>query len=41
MYWKGGEVMFENVTTGQVLLMYVCIFGFIFGMAAILFKKNS
>lgn len=40
-YWKGGDVMFENVTTGQVLLMYVCIFGFIFGMAAILFKKNS
>ncbi len=33
--------MFENVTTGQVLLMYLCIFGFIFGMVAILFKKNS
>ena len=39
--WRGGEVMFENVTTGQVLLMYVCIFGFIFSMAVILFKKNS
>ena len=33
--------MFDHVTTGQVLLMYVGIFGFIFGMAAILFKKNS
>lgn len=33
--------MFDNVTTGQVLLMYACIFGFIFGMAIILFKKNS
>jgi len=33
--------MFENVTTGQVLLMYVSIFGLIFGMAITLFKKNS
>jgi len=33
--------MFENVTTGQVLLWYVCIFVFIFAMAAILLKKNS
>lgn len=33
--------MFENVTTGQVLIMYLCIFSFIFGMAIILFKKNS
>lgn len=33
--------MFENVTTGQVLVMYLWIFGFIFGMAIILFKKNS
>jgi len=40
-YWRGGKVMFENVTTGQVLLMYLGIFGFIFGITIILLKKNS
>jgi hypothetical protein len=30
-----------DVTTGQVLLMYVCFFSFMFGLAVILFKKNS
>ena len=30
-----------DVTTSQVLLMYVCIFVFFFGLATILLKKNS
>jgi len=30
-----------DVTTGEVLIMYVCIFAFIFGLAITLLKKNS
>ncbi len=30
-----------DVTTTQVLTMYVCIFVFFFGLALILVKKNS
>jgi hypothetical protein len=30
-----------DVTTGEVLLMYVGIFAFLFGLAIILLKKNS
>jgi hypothetical protein len=30
-----------DVTTSQVLLMYVGVFVFFFGLAAILLKKNS
>lgn len=30
-----------DVTTSEVLIMYVGIFAFLFGMAFILLKKNS
>jgi len=30
-----------DVTTSQVILMYVFVFAFFFGLAAILLKKNS
>lgn len=30
-----------DVTTGQVVVMYVIAFGFFFGLAAALLKKNS
>jgi hypothetical protein len=30
-----------DVTTSQVLTMYLCIFVFFFGLAFILLKKNS
>lgn len=30
-----------DTTTAEVLLMYVGIFGFLFGVAYILLKKNS
>jgi hypothetical protein len=30
-----------STTTSEVLLMYVGIFGFLFGLAFILMKKNS
>ena len=30
-----------DTTTGEVLLMYVGIFGVLFGLAFILLKKNS
>jgi len=30
-----------DTTTGEVLLMYVIIFGFLFSVAYILLKKNS
>jgi hypothetical protein len=30
-----------DVTTSEVILMYICIFGFLFGLAYILMKKNS
>ena len=34
--------MFQtDTTTSEVLLMYVVIFGFLFGLAYILLKKNS
>lgn len=29
------------VTTGQVVVMYAIAFGFFFGLAAVLLKKNS
>lgn len=30
-----------DVTTSQVLVMYACIFVFFFGLAVVMFKKNS
>lgn len=30
-----------DTTTSEVLMMYVMIFGFIFGLAYLMFKKNS
>jgi len=30
-----------DTTTGEVILMYIAIFGFLFGLAFILMKKNS
>lgn len=30
-----------DVSTGDVLMMYVVIFGFLFGLAFFLLKKNS
>ncbi len=30
-----------DVTTSEVLIMYVFIFGFLFGLAYMLLKKNS
>jgi len=30
-----------DVTTSEVLIMYVCIFSFLFGLAYLLMKKNS
>ncbi len=30
-----------DTTTSEVLMMYVMIFGFIFGLAFLMFKKNS
>lgn len=30
-----------DTTTSEVLLMYVGIFGFLFGLALVLLKKNS
>lgn len=30
-----------DVTTGQVVVMYLCIFAFLFGLAFVMLKKNS
>jgi hypothetical protein len=30
-----------DVTTSEVLIMYVCIFAFLFGLAYMMLKKNS
>ncbi len=30
-----------DVTTSEVIIMYVCIFSFLFGLAFIMMKKNS
>ena len=30
-----------DTTTSEVFIMYACIFSFIFGLAFLMFKKNS
>ncbi|KXS32744.1 MAG: hypothetical protein AWT59_1140 [Candidatus Gallionella acididurans] len=35
------QMLEPDTTTAEVLLMYIGIFGFLFGLAFILMKKNS
>jgi hypothetical protein len=35
------QMLEPDTTTSEVLLMYVVIFGFLFGLAYILLKKNT
>jgi uncharacterized membrane protein YczE len=38
---RGAKMLEPDTTTSEVIIMYVGIFAFLFGLAFILLKKNS